>query len=106
KWRGSCCSFCAIWMPGFLAPSQIEPGPRPLITFLIHGKAYLQDGKTREAGVIAGVVFEDALRQICRKHAIEEKNVKLDTLISALVKSTVLTDTKAKRARVAAAVRT
>jgi hypothetical protein len=60
----------------------------------------------REAGVIAGVVFEDALRRICRKHRITEKDVNLDSLISALVKIGALTDMKAKRARVAAHVRT
>lgn len=74
--------------------------------FLDHGKAYLDDGKVREAGVIAGVVFEDTVRRICRKHSIEERDVKLDSLISALVSADVLTQMKAKRARVAAAVRT
>jgi hypothetical protein len=75
-------------------------------TFLDHGKAYLEDGRKQEAGVIVGVVFEDAVRRICRKHSITEQDVKLDTLISALVKAKVITELKAKRARVAAHVRT
>jgi hypothetical protein len=74
--------------------------------FLDHGRAYLKDGRIKEAGVICGVVFEDTLRRVCRKHDIEDKDVKLDTLISALVKIEVLSDAKAKRARVAAHVRT
>jgi hypothetical protein len=56
--------------------------------------------------VIAGVVFEDAMRRICRKRAIPEKGQQLDGLISQLASTGVLTATKAKRARVAAHVRT
>lgn len=74
--------------------------------FLDHGRAYLRDDRTKEAGVIGGVVFEDTLRRVCRKHQIEDKDVKLDSLISALVKIDVMSDVKAKRARVAAHVRT
>lgn len=74
--------------------------------FLDHGQAYLKEGRTREAGVICGVVFEDTLRRVCRKHSIAEKDVNLDNLISALVKADQLTEIKAKRARVAAGVRT
>ena len=74
--------------------------------FLDHGRAYLKENRVREAGVIGGVVFEDTLRRVCRKHEIEEKDVKLDSLISALVKIDVISDAKAKRARVAAHVRT
>ncbi len=74
--------------------------------FLDHGRAYLKDGRTKEAGVIGGVVFEDTVRRVCRKHQIEDKDVKLDPLISALVKIDVMSDVKAKRARVAAHVRT
>jgi hypothetical protein len=74
--------------------------------FLDHAKSYLAEGYQDRAGVIAGVVFEDALRRVCRKHHIEERGVKLDKLISDLTTANVLSPTKAKRARVAAAVRT
>ncbi len=74
--------------------------------FLDHGQAYLNEGSVREAGVIVGVVFEDSVRRICRKHSITEAGVKLDALISELVKANVVTAVKAKRARVAAHVRT
>jgi hypothetical protein len=74
--------------------------------FLEHAVAYLNENRKEQAGVIAGVVFEDSLRRICRKHEIEDKNISLDDLISALTKIGVLTATKAKRARVAAHVRT
>lgn len=74
--------------------------------FLDHAKAYQNKGRKKEAGVIAGVVFEDSIRRVCRKHDIEERGKKLDDLISALTKSNVLSATKAKRARVAADVRT
>ena len=74
--------------------------------FLDHAKSYLQNDMYKEAGVISGVVFEDSLRSICRKDDIEEKNIKLDSLIDKLVKKGTLTQVKAKRARVSAHVRT
>ena len=74
--------------------------------FLDHAKAYLRDGLKNEAGVIAGVVFEDSLRRVCRKLNIPEHGQNLDSLISELAKTNTLTATKAKRARVSADVRT
>jgi hypothetical protein len=75
-------------------------------TFLDHGTEYLKIGSKNEAGVIAGVVFEDTIRKICRMHDISENGVKLDELVSALVKRELLTGLKAKRARAAAGLRT
>lgn len=74
--------------------------------FLDHAEWYLQKQQKNESGVIAGVVFEDTLRQICRKLGIEEAGEKLDNLISKLAGEDNLTGIQAKRARVAAGVRT
>lgn len=74
--------------------------------FLDHAEFYVQQGRKNEAGVISGVVFEDSLRQVCRKQDITEKDMKLDLLISQLTTNGTLTAVKAKRARVAAHVRT
>ena len=74
--------------------------------FLEHAKSHIEDGRKNQAGVIAGVVFEHTLRRVCRSHNISEKGGKLDDLISRLAKLGVLSATKAKRARVAADVRT
>lgn len=74
--------------------------------FLDHAVAYISENRKQEAGVIAGVVFEDCLRRICRKHQKWEKDINLDQLISTLAKIGVLTATKAKRARAAAHIRT
>jgi hypothetical protein len=74
--------------------------------FLDHATYYLQSSKKQESGVIAGVVFEDALRRVCRKLGITEKGQKLDTLISQLATRNELSAVKAKRARAAADVRT
>ena len=74
--------------------------------FLDHAKEYLSNGRKKEAGVISGVVFEDSLRRMCRKHGLREKDEKIDTLISALAKADVISQAKAKRARAAAHVRT
>lgn len=74
--------------------------------FLDHSKEYVKQNKVKEAGVIAGVVFEDTLRTICRKLGIDDKDIKLDVLIDELVKNEVFTPLKAKRAKVSAHVRT
>jgi hypothetical protein len=74
--------------------------------FLDHAKDYAKNKLKNEAGVIVGVVFEDTLRTICRNASIEEKDNKLDFLINELVKAGIFAPIKAKRARVAAHVRT
>jgi hypothetical protein len=74
--------------------------------FLDHGAEYLKYGRKNEAGVIAGIVFEDTIRRICRVLEIDEKGVPLDKLISELARRDVLTGLKAKRARAAAGLRT
>lgn len=74
--------------------------------FLDQGEAYYKEGRKSESGTIAGVVFENTIRRLCDKHNIPERDRKLEDLISALVKAGVITQTKAKLARVAAHVRT
>jgi hypothetical protein len=76
--------------------------------FLDHGAEYLKHGKKDEAAVIAGIVFEDTIRRICRVLAVPENGVALETLISELAKRDppVLTSLKAKRARAASGLRT
>jgi hypothetical protein len=74
--------------------------------FLDHGAEYFKRGRKDEAGVIAGIVFEDTIRRICRVLGIPEKGVALETLITELAKQDVLTGLKAKRARAAAGLRT
>jgi ribosomal protein L12E/L44/L45/RPP1/RPP2 len=73
--------------------------------FLDHADAYLSVGRKNEAGAIAGVVFEDSLRRICREVGISEKDVNLDSLISALKAKGELTAIKGKRAAAAAGLR-
>lgn len=74
--------------------------------FLDHASEYVKRGRKEEGGVIAGVVFEDTIRRICKRMSIQEAGVKLDQLISALANGGVISGVKAKRARAAAAVRT
>ena len=74
--------------------------------FLDHADVYLKDSRKNEAGVIAGVVFEDTVRRVCRKSMIEEKGKRIDELISALSSKGEISAIKAKRARASAHVRT
>lgn len=91
---------------GLLASIEDQTRASVFDDFLDHAKEYARNNISSEAGVIAGVVFEDTLRIICRNSGIDEKGKKLDFLIDQLVKSSILTQIKAKRARVAAHVRT
>ena len=88
--------------------SSVENQTKALVfdDFLDHAKAYSKQKMKNESGVISGVVFEDTLRNICRNNGIEESGVKLDQLITELTKLEVITQIKAKRARVATHVRT
>ena len=74
--------------------------------FLDHAREYLAEGRKNEAGVIAGVVFEDTVRRIALKRGIEESGKKLDSLISALASDGAISGVMAKRCRAAAGVRT
>src|ERR1700757_765031 len=67
---------------------------------------YLKHGRKDEAAVIAGIVFEDTIRRICRVLEIPENRVPLEALIAELVKRDAITELKAKRARAAAGLRT
>lgn len=72
--------------------------------FLDHADEYLKAGRKSESGVIAGVVFEDTIRRIGRMNDVEERTV--EDIISVLVKKEIFNQATAKRARVAAHVRT
>lgn len=84
--------------------SQIQAGV--FDDFIEHADAFLKAGRKNEAGAIAGVTFEDTIRKLCTKQGIPEKSRKLDELISELTRSKIINDLEAKRARVAAHVRT
>jgi hypothetical protein len=91
---------------GLLASVADRARAETFDNFLDHAKEYMKANQKNEAGVIAGVVFEDSLRRVCRKNGIEEKDEKLDNLISELSKKDIISQAKAKRARAAAHVRT
>ncbi|OIO61380.1 MAG: hypothetical protein AUJ47_09715 [Candidatus Marinimicrobia bacterium CG1_02_48_14] len=91
---------------GLLASVANQARAETFDDFLDHADAYVKEGRKNEAGVIAGVVFEDTLRQVCRNESIAEKGLKLDGLISELTTRGELSGVKAKRVRVAAHVRT
>ncbi|MDX2252483.1 MAG: hypothetical protein NW202_09360 [Nitrospira sp.] len=91
---------------GLLATVADQARAETFDDFLDHADAYLAESRKNEAGVIGGVVFEDTLRRICRKQSIVEKDVQLDQLISTLTSNGIFSGVKAKRARVAAHVRT
>jgi hypothetical protein len=74
--------------------------------FLDHAALYVQKGRKMEAGVIAGVVFEDTIRRIHRDKVADDRGLKLEDLINALAKQSIITGMQSKQAKTAAHVRT
>lgn len=74
--------------------------------FLDHAELYRQEGRKMEAGVIAGVVFEDTIRRIYRDKITDDKDQSLEDLINGLAKRDVITGQQSKQSKVAAHVRT
>lgn len=91
---------------GLLASVADQARAETFDNFLDHAEAYVREGLKNESGAIAGSVFEDTIRRVCRKHGIEEKGQRMDDLISALSARGEFSPVKAKRARAAADVRT
>lgn len=74
--------------------------------FLDHAESYRQDSQKMQAGVIAGVVFEDTIRRIYRdKFTDDDGGKQVETLINALARQNVITGQQSKQAKVAAHVR-
>jgi hypothetical protein len=71
--------------------------------FLDHAVVYQKSRRKELAGAIAGVVFEDTIRRIGKKHGASDPQI--ETMIINLVKKQIFTDVKAKRARAAADLR-
>ena len=84
---------------GLLVSIEDKIAGRTFDDFLDHADAYMKDGRKNESAVIAGVVFEDTIRRICRHYEIAEAGAKLDNLISGLAAGEHLSSNKAKRAR-------
>jgi hypothetical protein len=74
--------------------------------FLDHAVAHRKENRIQEAGVIAGVVFEDTVRRIYGERIGDHKGRQLEDLINALAKQDVITGQQSKQAKVAAHVRT
>lgn len=73
--------------------------------FLDHAAEYSKQNMKREAGVIAGIVFEDAVRKVCMINSIDTDGKTLEPMINALTSIQVITGAKSKRAKAAAHVR-
>jgi hypothetical protein len=66
---------------------------------------YHKEKRLDGSAILGSAVFEDTLRRICRSNGITEKDLKSDTLISALDKGGFISSVVAKRCRAAAGVR-
>jgi hypothetical protein len=74
--------------------------------FLDHAERYRAENRPKEAGTIAGVVFEDTVRRIYRDKVSNDKGKQLEDVINALASQGVITGQQSKQAKVASHVRT
>jgi hypothetical protein len=74
--------------------------------FLDHAEEYRRKGYKDRAGVIAGVVFEDAVRKIYTDKTGPHGGQQLEDLINGLAKQDLITGQQSKQAKVASHVRT
>jgi hypothetical protein len=67
--------------------------------FLDYADDYRQKDEKQAAGVLAGVVFEDTIRRICRDKNITDKGEGLEKLINALASKMIITGQQSKQAK-------
>lgn len=73
--------------------------------FLDHASQFHASGKKIESSVLASTVFEDAVRRLATKMAVEQAGRPLDSVIDGLSKCGAVTPVKAKRWKSYAGVR-
>ena len=73
--------------------------------FLDHASQFHGSGKKIESAVLASTVFEDAVRRLATKLAVEQAGRSLESVIDGLSKSGAVTPVKAKRWKSYAGVR-
>ena len=96
---------------GFVGSFEDRASAATFDDLLDHAEAYLGEGRKEPAGVLAGVVFEDAIRRIYRAVSGKaDKGTPLDELINALKKlppdKPTISGIQGKRAVAAAGLRT
>jgi hypothetical protein len=89
---------------GLLAPPELRGTIKAFDDFLDHAEDYLKHGRVEPAGVIAGVSFEDAVRQLGRIRGYDHP--KLDEVIAELGRREIFNTADAHLMRSGAAVRT
>lgn len=91
---------------GLLSSMEAQVAAQTFDDLLDHAEEYLKQRRKEPAGVLTGVVFEDTIRKLCRRHNILEAGLKLDLLLSELVKTGVLLPIDRKDGTTAASLRT
>ena len=75
---------------GLLSKLEAQVTAQTFDDLLDHAEEYLSKRRKQPAGILTGVVFEDTIRQLCRRNNIFEMGSNLDLLLSELVKKGVL----------------
>jgi hypothetical protein len=90
---------------GMLASVADQARAETFDDLLDQATKYNAQGRLDGSAILATAVFEDTLRRISRTNGIPEKDVKTDTVITALDQGGFITGVVAKRCRAAAGAR-
>ncbi|MDO9567713.1 MAG: hypothetical protein Q7J15_13390 [Candidatus Desulfaltia sp.] len=101
---GHLCAIRDAIEAGELKHFEDEVAAGDLQGFLEYSKVFFTEGKKVESAVIVSAVFEDVIRRIADSHELD-RSLKLDTIISALVRKGVITKLESKKLRVYADIR-
>jgi hypothetical protein len=75
---------------GLLTKMETQVAAQTFDDLLDHAQEYLRQRRKEPAGILTGVVFEDTIRQLCRRHKIVEMKRNLDLLLSELVNNDII----------------
>lgn len=92
------------WNSGLMRQIEYLISAENFDTFLDHAAEYHKGDKSKEAGILVSVVFEDTMRKLGKKHGLDLSS-HIETLIDELVKHDAVTPVMGKRLKATASLR-
>jgi len=93
------------WRNGLISSLELRFAGLVFEDFLRQARIHNDEGRTREAAILASAVLEDTVKRLCAKHNIVADGKGLDASINALKGKEILGRVKAERLRSFAALR-
>jgi hypothetical protein len=84
------------WAKGLVREIEYLISAENFDAFLDHAEKFHKGGQERESGVLASIVFEDAIRKLAKKHGMNP-NAEVELLIDEIAKTNAMTPVMARR---------